>query len=138
MTASRISKTRWPDSFSFSFHCLFFNSSLELATIRLLFVDDQVEIFKAFDDLKQNIGSEGQVMTHEMQWLKVLSRLSKIWCLVHVCQQKHLQHVANCHFPHQGLLTEHLEAGDLKYGMAGMGVCSSNLFCKAMTQSYQS
>ena len=28
-------------------------------------------------------------MTHEMQWLKVLSRLSKIWCLVHVCQQKH-------------------------------------------------
>ena len=61
MTASRISKTRWPDSFSFSFHCLFFNSSLELATIRFLFVDDQVEIFKACDDILQNVSREGQV-----------------------------------------------------------------------------
>ena len=74
-------------------------------------------------------------MTHERQWLKVLSRLSKIWCLVHVCQQKHLQHVADCHFPHQGLLTEHLEPGDLKDGMAGVGVCSSNISGMAMTQS---
>ena len=51
--------------------------------------------------------------------LNVLSGLSQIWCLVHVRQYQHLQHVANGHLPHQALLTNLLQACHLKVNRSG-------------------